>query len=220
MTDNNKKLRGVTEGKAERRQRLISATHKAIAQYGLNSTTLAKVAKIAGLVAGTVNFHFNGKEELMVEALRTLTDSFSQGLDDAVAAANGDPVLALNNVVDIYFDSELSAYDRMVAWYTFWAERTAHSNYHEVCSASDNRYAEVVEKIVEEILVLGGKQDVMNAEAVAVGVMGVLDQSWQSIIDKDSPERRAYLKVMCFSFLASVFPWAYTMPEQKFKLNP
>ena len=46
----------------ERRNLLIDATITAIAEFGLSKLTLAKISSIAGLTAGTVNFHFDSKE--------------------------------------------------------------------------------------------------------------------------------------------------------------
>ena len=42
---------------AERRRLLIDATMSAISEFGLARLTLARIAKIAGLSAGTDNLH-------------------------------------------------------------------------------------------------------------------------------------------------------------------
>ena len=52
---------------SERRRLLIDATISAISEHGLSKVTLAKIAQIAGLTAGSVNFHFDSKELLLLE---------------------------------------------------------------------------------------------------------------------------------------------------------
>ena len=58
----------------ERRKLLIDATITAIAEFGLSKLTLAKISSIAGLTAGTVNFHFESKESLLLETLNLIRE--------------------------------------------------------------------------------------------------------------------------------------------------
>ena len=57
-----------------RRQQLIDATIKCISNKGLGSTTLADVAREAGLSQGIVNLHFNSKDNLLKETLRAIAE--------------------------------------------------------------------------------------------------------------------------------------------------
>ena len=51
----------MTTYQQDRRNLLIDATITAIAEYGLSNLTLAKISAIAGLTAGSVNFHLRVK---------------------------------------------------------------------------------------------------------------------------------------------------------------
>ena len=64
--------------KEQRRQQLIDATIKCIAKKGLSSTTLADVAKEAGLSQGIVNLHFNSKDNLLYETLRYVSEDYDK----------------------------------------------------------------------------------------------------------------------------------------------
>ena len=55
---------------SERRRLLINATITAISDYGLSNLTLAKIAGLVGMTAGTVSFHFESKESLLLETLK------------------------------------------------------------------------------------------------------------------------------------------------------
>jgi TetR/AcrR family transcriptional repressor of bet genes len=58
--------------KQHTRQKLIEATMEAIASEGFSGVTMAKVAEKAGLSRGIGNFHFQSKEQLLLETLHTL----------------------------------------------------------------------------------------------------------------------------------------------------
>ena len=55
-----------------RKAQLIEATIDSIAKRGFAETTLADVADGAGLSRGIVNFHFQSKEQLLVETLQMI----------------------------------------------------------------------------------------------------------------------------------------------------
>ena len=75
---------------AERRRLLIDATISAISEHGLPKLTLAKIADIAGLSAGSVNFHFASKEALLLATLTELAREFEQRILHALDRAQGD----------------------------------------------------------------------------------------------------------------------------------
>ena len=50
---------------AERRRQLIDATIRSVANRGLADTTIATVAREAGLSQGIINLHFQTKERLL-----------------------------------------------------------------------------------------------------------------------------------------------------------
>ena len=92
---------------AERRRLLVDATISAISEHGLPKLTLAKIADIAGLSAGSVNFHFASKEALLLETLTELALEFEQrillALDNAGKALL---LLAAGEPGDVRIDGE------------------------------------------------------------------------------------------------------------------
>ena len=57
--------------KAERRQQLIDATIRCIAQHGLSAVTMQMVTRDAGLSVGIANLHFESKDNLLKETPAT-----------------------------------------------------------------------------------------------------------------------------------------------------
>ena len=78
---------GRTASKAARRQQLIEATIKCISKRGMGGTTLGAVAREAGLSQGIVNLHFQSKDNLLNETLRSLADDYKSQFDKTLERA-------------------------------------------------------------------------------------------------------------------------------------
>lgn len=206
------KIKTVSDGKLERRRRLIEATITAVARYGLNHITLEKVANIAGLVAGTVNFHFNGKDELLLESMRYLADTFSANLQNALKKIDKDPAAALNEIIDIHVDPVLSSRDKIVAWYSFWVEVSTNSHYRAICAESENEYGSAYIRICEKILSAHKVVSDLQVQALAKSLSGMMNQVWEDLIIDDSQTNREKNKQLCQAFFASIFPWLFELP--------
>ncbi len=76
-----------TASREERRRQLIDATMKCIARKGLSGTSIGDVASEAGLSQGIVNLHFDSKDNLLTETLRTLANEYRAVFDKTLAKA-------------------------------------------------------------------------------------------------------------------------------------
>src|SRR6476619_231619 len=77
--------------KEVRRQQLIEAKIDTLARRGYAATTLADVARTAGLSGGIVNFHFESTEKLLVETLRASAAEYRTNRRSALAMAGKIP---------------------------------------------------------------------------------------------------------------------------------
>ncbi len=87
--------------KAFRREQLIDATMRTIARHGFARTTMAQVAKAAGLSQGIVNFYFKTKEALLYETLEHLAEEYEAVLQRALDRAGPEPVAALDTMIEL-----------------------------------------------------------------------------------------------------------------------
>jgi len=193
----------------ERKRLLIHATIRAIAVHGLSNLTLAKVAELAGQTAGTVSFHFSSKETLLLTTLRQLAEEFEQALVRAVDSMGAEPRRRLQALVDVHLDPSISDPAKVAVWYAFMAEAGARKDYQAICQERDSRYYETVLKLCREIL---ATRTLPDAEAIAYGLVGLIDQIWQEILFEGDAYDRTVAAGRCRAYLASVFPWAYDMP--------
>src|SRR5258708_16166161 len=75
----------------QRRRELIQATIAVIARHGYSSTTVARVAKKAGVSTGLMNFHFDSKDRLFRATFDFLAAEYQQVWDRNLAAADVAP---------------------------------------------------------------------------------------------------------------------------------
>jgi TetR/AcrR family transcriptional repressor of bet genes len=208
------KKSGISQAiQTERRRLLIEATMTAISEYGLSKLTLAKIAGIAGLSAGSVNFHFSSKEALLLDTLTYLAEEFEQSIDRALAAAGTDPTQRLTALFEASLDPEIAEPRKMAVWFAFASEARARADYQRICGGQDKKIFSITLKLCDEQIHLGGKQDYMNARAMANSVQGLIDEIWQEILYTGDAYDREDARFIYRSFLASVFPWSFAAPQ-------
>lgn len=189
-----------------RKSQLIEATIHAIAEHGLSNLTVAKVSSRAGLTGAMVNFHFSNKNALLLATLRYLYAEYEQALE-AGSGINEDPVSALGLLVEAYFDRQLSDPARIAVWYAFWGEVRARADYMEVCGARDDALSERMLALCRQIIERDGYD--LDAAAIAGGLSGLLEESWQCFLVDDGASVRAERLGLCRAYLSSVFPRSF-----------
>lgn len=196
----------------ERRRLLIDATITAIADHGLSKLTLSKIATIAGLTAGSVNFHFDSKDSLLLDTLQFLADELAHTVDEAVDRAGPNPAHQLLALVDASLDSEITEPRKMAVWFAFSSEARARADYQRICGQQEKKIFALTLTLCADIIALGGKNGQMSARAMANGIQGLIDEVWHEILYTGDSYNREDARHLCLSFLASVFPWSFDMP--------
>jgi AcrR family transcriptional regulator len=90
--------------KAERRQQLIDATIRCIAQHGLSAVTMQMVTREAGLSVGIANLHFESKDNLLRETLRFVAEEYHGG---QIEIMEGEDIPDLGERLDALLDFQL-----------------------------------------------------------------------------------------------------------------
>ena len=198
---------------AERKRLLIDATMSAIYEHGLSGLTLAKIAREAGLSAGSVNFHFDSKESLLLETLAYLAEEFEQGIELAIAQAQPNPAARLLALMEAYLDPNVTEPRKMTVWYAFNAEARSRDDYRRISGPQDQKILGLTHRYCQEIIRDGGREKQMNALAMANAVQGLMDEIWQEILFAGEHYDREQARYLYLSFLSSVFPWAFEPPE-------
>ncbi|MGW2859445.1 TetR/AcrR family transcriptional regulator [Streptomyces sp. NPDC001205] len=87
MPTNKKKTR--VTASPERRRELLATAAEVFAAQGYNATTVRKIADEAGLLAGSLYYHFDSKESMLDEILSTFLTELWEGYDAVLAAGLG-----------------------------------------------------------------------------------------------------------------------------------
>jgi len=188
------------------RQRLIDACISALHLYGPSRTTVEKVVAIADLSPGIVRFYFDSKDAMLVASLAHLAAEFEQRVLGPIARLKDTPVRALEQLVELYFDPEIASPRKVSVWYSFWGEASSRQEYQDICGKKDEDFAALVRELVGALIAQTGALH-LDADAVSLGLIGVLEVLWQGIafqsesaIDRESARRRS------LAYLGSVFP--------------
>ncbi|MEU3745108.1 MULTISPECIES: TetR/AcrR family transcriptional regulator [Streptomyces] len=73
----------------ERRRELLETAAEVFAAQGYNATTVRKIADAAGMLAGSLYYHFDSKESMLDEILSTFLTELWQGYDAVLDAGLG-----------------------------------------------------------------------------------------------------------------------------------
>ncbi|MGW1075901.1 TetR/AcrR family transcriptional regulator [Streptomyces sp. NPDC002537] len=93
MTENdpvpNSKQTPANPAAPARRRELLATAAEVFAAQGYDATTVRRIADTAGLLAGSLYYHFDSKESMLDEILSTFLDELWAGYDAVLAADHG-----------------------------------------------------------------------------------------------------------------------------------
>src|ERR1700733_1783061 len=188
------------------RQKLIDACITALHLPGPSRTTIDKVVAIADMSPGIVNFYFQTKAALLVAALDFLADEFEARVLAPLAAMRHNPVLALTELVSLYLDPDIASPRKVSVWYAFWGEASSRREYYAICGKRDEAFAGLVRELVAQLIVQSHAPH-LDADAIALGLIGCLEMIWQDIAIRGETEiDRQAARGRCLDYLGSIFP--------------
>jgi TetR/AcrR family transcriptional regulator, transcriptional repressor of bet genes len=185
---------------------LIDACISALHIYGPSRTTVEKVVALADLSPGIVRFYFDSKAAMLVASLDYLAREFEERVMAPVAQLRETPVQALRLLVELYLDADIASPRKVSVWYSFWGEASSRQEYLELCGKKDEDFAVLVHELMERLIAESDAAH-LDADGIALGLIGVLEVLWQTIafqseanIDRREAVNRA------LAYLRSVFP--------------
>jgi phenylpropionate dioxygenase-like ring-hydroxylating dioxygenase large terminal subunit/AcrR family transcriptional regulator len=186
---------------------LINATVAAISLHGLSALTSAKIAGAAGHTAASINFHFGSKEALLLATLAEVSEEFAGVMATVQDEAGDDDLRCLLGIIDASLSRRLSDSQKIAVWYAFLAETNARADYQRICGDRDQAYSRTVTKLCTQLIAARGVAAWPDAEAVSLGLTGLIDQQWQGILFEGDDFDREGARRQCRAYLCSVFPW-------------
>ena len=194
-----------TASRAARRQQLIDATMKCIARKGMGSTTLGDVAREAGLSQGIVNLHFESKDNLLKETLRSLASEYREKFDRVVQKSGPGAADKLRAVMELDLGASICNQRKLAVWFAFWGEVKSRPTYRRMCDEWDQRYEEVVAGLCVDLVAEGGYRNV-EAKTIAYGVSSMINGLWLSCLISPQTWDRQNAMAAIMSYLGNAFP--------------
>jgi len=188
------------------RQRLIDACISALHIYGPSRTTVEKVVALADLSPGIVRFYFDSKDAMLVASLEHLAAEFEERVLLPVGRLKDSPVAALQMLVKLYLDADIASPRKVSVWYSFWGEASSRQEYLEICGKKDEEFAVLVRELMARLIAARGAAH-LDADAVALGLIGVLEVLWQGFaFQSEADIDRTAAMARSLNYLRSIFP--------------
>ncbi len=194
--------------KAERRQQLIDATIRSIADHGLSGTTIARVSEIAGTSIGLAHFHFNSKERLLEATLQHLADEARA----IWQTRNRDPSLShadrLVAIVDARFHPRICDRRKLAIWFAFYGDAGAREIYRRVLSDVDDERLGATVAILAALCAQTG-QTRIDPQETALGMEAFHDGLWLNMLVYPSDFKRIACRDKALDYIAALFPTVF-----------
>jgi AcrR family transcriptional regulator len=113
-----------------RSEQILEAAARAIARLGFDSTRIADVAREAGVSTGTVHYHFDTRDDVLLAALTWANERAYETLDDAL---DGDDsaTAELGRLVKLAVPWPGVARDWWLLWFELWRRLPHHPHLRE-----------------------------------------------------------------------------------------
>lgn len=193
--------------KAERRQQLIDATIRCIAQHGLSKVTMQMVTSEAGLSVGIANLHFQSKDNLLKETLRFVAEEYHGGQIKIMEGSDmPDLGQRLDALLDFQFGRGVTQRQKMSVWFAYYGEAGARPVYQKIVATSDRLAAQKLEALFVEIIKEGGYTG-SDARELAIGYSSLIDGLHLGLLVTPRELSKRCARAVARDFLRRAFPF-------------
>jgi TetR/AcrR family transcriptional repressor of bet genes len=190
--------------KALRREQLINATIDSLAFRGYAATTLADVAEGAGLSRGIVNFHFESKDNLLVETLQHLAEDYTSNWRLAVAEAGESAASKMRAVLVSDLNDKICTPRLVAAWFAFYTEAKARPAYQELSWGRDGDYYSTLVSVCATLKAEGAYR--FDPERIAAGVYAMQEGLWLRLMIESALFDRELALSTALATAGTLFP--------------
>lgn len=178
------------EKSRQRRQELIAAASSVIAEHGIARASVRAVAERAEVSAGSVLYHFESFDQLVVEAVKGVIEEFSERrkrLIDGVA----DPVERLRIMIETGIPERIS--DELRVVYEVASAVRDQPRFRRNLTLVAERQVALYTVVIEVGVALGAFRPRMDVRAIASNLVALEDAYDLYLLDPDDWQRDRYL---------------------------
>ena len=156
-----------------RRQSLVEACARVLAQAGAAGTSVRAIALQAGVSPGLLNHYFSGIDALVAATYSHVEAQVSAALDSALTQAGTDPRARLDAYVTASFTPPVASGELLATWIAFWSLVRSHP---DIARLHDEQYARFRARL-ETLLACCGIA-AGNLRHTAIAVTALVDGLW------------------------------------------
>lgn len=185
-----------------RRLQILRAATDVICERGFDDTRIAEIAERAGVSGGTIIYHFQTLDHLLVEALKHAEAAFYSAAEQIVASEKT-PKRRLRRLVE-WVLSPADHDNRQLAalWIDTWSQATRHAEVAATRAAQDERWRSLIASAAA-----GPGIAARDLERFAVGFGALLDGLMiQVALDDSSVTPETACKV-AISWAEAILKW-------------
>jgi len=161
-----------------RRQALVDATLRCLAERGVEQTSIRNICREAGVSVGLVSHYYSGKDALIADVYARVADGLLASLLAEVERAEGRSARArLTAFFRASFSPVVLDPELMRAWLSFWGMMHRSELIAEVHART---YGETLATLEGLLTDLAREEDRPNLDVrlAAIGLSGLLDGLW------------------------------------------
>lgn len=155
-----------------RREQIMNAAFDVIYELGLTHTTIAKIAKQAGLSTGIVSHYFGDKQGLINSCMRNMLNTLREKTDQYKSDVTASPIDQIKAIVDSNFDISQTNPKAMRLWLEFWSASLHTPELQRLQRINDRR---LYSNLKYHFLKLVPQE---HAEVASIGLAALIDGLW------------------------------------------
>lgn len=187
----------------ERRQDLIDAAINSIARVGYEAVTVASICEEAGYSRGLIGHYFKGKDELLREAIVSITTELGNSTRQAVSAAGDDPVDRLHAVVHASFRPPGFTPEKVSVWVALASRARWSPSLAEVYRSLWHDYREGIARLVARAATQRGLT--IDAALAALTFSQLIEGCWVGWAADSSSITQKKAEAACQTYLDLLF---------------
>lgn len=160
-----------------RRQALMDATLRCLAERGVENTSIRNICGEAGVSVGLVNHYYDSKEALVAEVYGRLADGLLHALQEEVERTGGSARERLSAFFHASFSPVVLDPDLLRVWLSFWSMTHRSALIADVHARTYGNYLATLEGMLAD---LAREEDMpgLDVRLAAIGLSGLLDGLW------------------------------------------
>ncbi|MCB2089683.1 MAG: TetR family transcriptional regulator C-terminal domain-containing protein [Sphingomonadaceae bacterium] len=166
----------------ERRQSLIEATARVLAERGAAGISVRTICAEAGVSPGLLRHYFSGVSEAIAETYRWIGATIGDALNDAVAGAGDDPREQLLAYLTASFRPPIASPDLLASYVAFWSLTRSDA---AVAGVRAENYADFREGL--EARIRDYRPDLADVRLPAIALTALIDGLWLELSLGDAP---------------------------------